>query len=170
MSISNNSYLLRWLDLSANQLLCNITNDWIPPFNLTGLLLSSCRVGPQFPRWLKTQESLQWLELFNASLEGTLPIWFWDMNLQFLDTLNLSHNALLGQLPKSWSFPTTYRIDLSFNNFSGSAPLVGNNSSVLDISNNDFSGSLPVYLNAIFLASENKINGTIPASICQTII
>ncbi|KAK7831135.1 receptor-like protein eix2 [Quercus suber] len=46
---------LWFLDLSLNSLALQLNKDWIPPFQLRVIYLSSCKLGPRFPSWLQTQ-------------------------------------------------------------------------------------------------------------------
>lgn len=43
------------LDSSSNSLTWNISPNWVPPFQLYKILLGSCKLGPQFPKWLQTR-------------------------------------------------------------------------------------------------------------------
>jgi EIX receptor 1/2 len=45
---------LYYLDLSCNSYTLNISFDWVPPFQLDLLYLTSCKLGPDFPNWIKT--------------------------------------------------------------------------------------------------------------------
>ncbi|XP_019703142.2 receptor-like protein EIX1 [Elaeis guineensis] len=49
---------LKYLDLSQNQLILNLTSDWIPPFQLQELYIGFCKLGPRFPAWLRMQKTL----------------------------------------------------------------------------------------------------------------
>ncbi|KAI4334649.1 hypothetical protein L6164_013367 [Bauhinia variegata] len=40
---------LKVLDMTSSTFLFNVSSDWIPPFQLTDLLLESCILGPEFP-------------------------------------------------------------------------------------------------------------------------
>ncbi|GKV45916.1 hypothetical protein SLEP1_g52941 [Rubroshorea leprosula] len=45
------------LGMSSNNLSINFSRDWIPPFQLKGIQLASCKLGPDFPSWLQTQKN-----------------------------------------------------------------------------------------------------------------
>uniref|UniRef100_A0A0D9VCD6 non-specific serine/threonine protein kinase n=1 Tax=Leersia perrieri TaxID=77586 RepID=A0A0D9VCD6_9ORYZ len=98
-----------------------------------------------------------------------------------LTRLNLSHNALSGDLPSNLisSMTTLLVLDVSFNNLDGFRPppssLITNNLQVLDISSNKFAGELlllssPIWNpyamgNLIALnASNNSFTGLMPAA------
>ncbi|XBJ21321.1 hypothetical protein VPH35_011995 [Triticum aestivum] len=68
---------LKSLDLSDNNLELNIDSHWVPPFNLHRASFSSCQLGPQFPKWLQLQGSINDLDISNTSLVGRIPDWFW---------------------------------------------------------------------------------------------
>lgn len=51
------------LYLYRNSLDIAIGHDWIPPFQLETIGLDSCKLGPSFPRWLRSQESIVDLNL-----------------------------------------------------------------------------------------------------------
>ncbi|RVW41708.1 LRR receptor-like serine/threonine-protein kinase EFR [Vitis vinifera] len=48
---------LSYLHLSSNSLTFNMSSEWVPPFQLYSLTLTSCQLGPRFPNWLRTQSS-----------------------------------------------------------------------------------------------------------------
>ncbi|CAI8611603.1 unnamed protein product [Vicia faba] len=88
---------LSYLDVSSNQL---TGANWIPPFQISFLLMSSCVLGPSLPPWLKSQNKIAYLDVSNASIFGFIPNWFWDISSR-LTFLNTSHNELEGWLPNS---------------------------------------------------------------------
>ena len=47
---------LYYLDLSSNSFTFNMSSEWVPPFQLSFLQLTSCPLGPRFPSWLRTQK------------------------------------------------------------------------------------------------------------------
>ncbi|XVE81934.1 hypothetical protein DITRI_Ditri15bG0106300 [Diplodiscus trichospermus] len=127
---------------SNNSLSLKSNPFWIPPFDLEILGLRSLDLGPNFPLWLHSQQSLTYLDISNSVITGSIPGWLWNLPFQF-QYFNLSHNQIQGQIP---NIPRTASvgsvIDLSFNQFSGQLPQVSSNMSFLDLSNNLFSGSL----------------------------
>ncbi|KAM5554710.1 hypothetical protein ABKV19_022894 [Rosa sericea] len=68
---------LRWLNLSYNSFVFNFDPGWVPPFQLSVISLASCKIGPNFPKWLRTQKSYFDLDISNAGISGILPSWFW---------------------------------------------------------------------------------------------
>ncbi|BBH07129.1 disease resistance family protein / LRR family protein [Prunus dulcis] len=84
-------------------LVFNISSDWIPPFKLRFLEIISCQLGPKFPTWLRNQTELTTVVLRSARISGTIPDWFWQLDLQ-LDELNFADNQLRGRVPNSLRF------------------------------------------------------------------
>ncbi|XP_072972710.1 uncharacterized protein, partial [Typha angustifolia] len=138
--------------LSSNSLIISVGHNWIPPFQLTTLALGSCRVGPQFPTWLRGQRQINKVDLSKTSITSTLPHWLWSLPLRLL---NLSYNNITGRLPaylKSTIIPLPHGLE------------------VLDLSNNSISGSLPKLLPTLIYylsLSNNLISGSIPSSLCE---
>ncbi|XP_075522085.1 receptor-like protein EIX1 isoform X2 [Primulina tabacum] len=126
------------LDLaSGNQLILEVNQDWVPPFQLNTIFLNSWNLGSQIPVWLQTQRNIGGLDLSNTGISGEIPTWFW--NLSTIDYLNLSHNELHGRLPDVMSPGWIY---LSSNKFSGPLPMITYGVKELDLSNNSFSGGI----------------------------
>ena len=129
------------LDLSYDSFTLNISFDWVPPFQLDLLYLTSCKLGPDFPNWIKTQRNLYLLDVSSNEISNTIPTWFWDtpFTLQFL---NLSSNQIKGRLPNisTNKFGSHTLLDLSSNRFEGPLPIISSNLTSLNLSKNKFSG------------------------------
>ncbi|CAA2980194.1 receptor 12 [Olea europaea subsp. europaea] len=160
---------LDYLDLSYNSLALKLSSDWIPPFQMRTLYLRFCKVGPDFPKWLQTQESLSVLDMSFASISDTLPTWFW--NLTSLSSLNLSYNHISGEIPGQSSSNVGFSspVDLSSNNFSGPIPIFLFRSIDIRLSRNMFSGSIShlCTMSTPFTAevldlSDNQLTGGLP--------
>ncbi|KAJ9693310.1 hypothetical protein PVL29_012176 [Vitis rotundifolia] len=164
---------LKTLSISRNSdLFLNVSSTWVPPFQIIGLNMHSCNLGPSFPTWLRSQKEVSWLDLSNASISGSIPKWFWNIsfNLQYLSLLD---NQITGTIPDSIGHNTPLRvIDFSRNNLTGSIPSTINNCSsliVLDLGNNNLSGKIPKSLGQLqWLESlhlnDNKLSGELPSS------
>ncbi|KAI9073545.1 hypothetical protein K1719_044493 [Acacia pycnantha] len=184
---------LESLSLSSNDLAFKISPDWIPPFQLVNLDLASCKLGPTFPNWLRTQKSISSLDISNAEISGTIPSWFWDFTFEHV---NLSQNQIVGGIQNFQAHNFIFRMDFSSNLFEGSIPssLLHNvtildlsmnkftdastflcpnetvmNLSLLDLSNNQLSGLLPdcwKYFDSLFFLNveNNSLFGKIPTS------
>ena len=90
-------------------LVLNVSSTWVPPFQITDLVIYSCNLGPSFPTWLRSQKELSWLSFSNASISGSIPKWFWNISLN-LQGLVLYGNQLQGQLPNSLKFSSGNRV------------------------------------------------------------
>ncbi|KAK9181895.1 hypothetical protein WN944_025036 [Citrus x changshan-huyou] len=140
----SNTSNLKVLHLDHNSFTLKFRHDWIPPFQLEYIYLSSCKMGRHFPKWLQTQTQIVSLEISNVEISDTTPDWFWDLSRNKLSFLNLSNNQIKGKLPDlSLSFDTYGPgIDISSNHFEGPIPPLPLNASLLNLSKNKFSGSI----------------------------
>ncbi|XP_061956817.1 receptor-like protein EIX2 isoform X1 [Populus nigra] len=162
---------LQNLDLSYNSLVLRFKSDWDPTFQLNTIRLSSCNLGPFFPRWLRTQRNAHLLDISSANISDKIPNWFWNL-LPTLAFLNLSHNLMRGTLPDLLSVDvvdgTFPGFDLSFNLFEGLLPAFPSTTSSLILSNNLFSGPISHICNITgeilsFLdLSNNLLSGQLP--------
>ncbi|XP_028056681.1 receptor-like protein EIX1 [Camellia sinensis] len=138
----SNTSSLKNLSFSSNTLTFNFSSDWVPPFQLDVIYLSSCKLGPHFPKWLQTQKNFSELDISSNGISDNVPTWFWDLS-PGLRLLNLSNNLIKGLLPDlSLKYQGYLDMDLSLNHFSGPIPLVPPNVTLLNLSKNNFSGSL----------------------------
>nr|GME07865.1 receptor-like protein EIX2 [Ipomoea batatas] len=179
------------LILSENFLTVNLGTHWIPPFQLRGLGLRSCELGPKFPNWLHTQTKLEDLDISNNEISDLIPQWFTNLsNLGYLSAsqnrirgklpnlplgLNLvdfSNNLLEGPIPKNYS--RAWILNLSKNKLSGTISVLCTNISKwfqrFDLSNNFFTGKIPECLgefNSFYTLNlaNNDFFGEIPLSI-----
>ncbi|XP_042404825.1 receptor-like protein EIX1 [Zingiber officinale] len=174
---------LKSLILRENsQITVSLDYDWVPPFQLEFIDLSSCIVGPRFPQWLRSQKSMIELSLSNTSIEDNVPSWFWNISFATFGFIDLSHNKLFGTLPSSLEGMT--RLDvlvLSYNKLEGLIPRWPPQILALDLSFNNFSAlpsKVSTQLNSSFyfnsfwrgfqlMSSNNQINGSIPSYICN---
>ncbi|CAK9152306.1 unnamed protein product [Ilex paraguariensis] len=163
---------LKFLFLSSNSFIFNVSSSWVPPFRVRNLDIGSCKLGPSFPAWLQSQKELNFLDISNASISDSIPRWFWDIASN-LSLVNVSLNQLEGQLPNPLNVVPYADIDFSSNLFEGVIPLPSDVIELLDLSNNRFSGPIPQNISEsmpylIFLSlSSNQLTGEIPTSIGQ---
>ncbi|MFQ6665787.1 hypothetical protein Gotur_032399, partial [Gossypium turneri] len=167
---------LELLDLSSTSLTLKFNTGWIPPFQLSQIKLCSCKLGPRFPDWLRTQmdfrSGLEYLDISASEISDSLPYWFWN-TVQRLKYLNMSFNQISGTFPNH--FIHISHLDLSSNNFSGPLPhfslqfgVIGRLGTI-NLSKNKFTGSVSPICNftgAVFLTlfdlSNNLFSGVVP--------
>ncbi|XP_074284146.1 receptor-like protein EIX2 [Silene latifolia] len=135
---------LRELYLSDNLgLVINMAADWISPVKLDIIRLRSCKLGPQFPKWLQLQTNFSEFDVSNTGIFDTIPISFRNSFSSNLQYLNMSSNQFYGMLPNlklptNFSNPLTI-IDLSSNLFEGVIPSSFANIWYLYLNDNRFS-------------------------------
>ncbi|OAY79421.1 putative LRR receptor-like serine/threonine-protein kinase, partial [Ananas comosus] len=139
---------LKWLDLADNSFNVQISHDWIPPFQLKALHLSSCNLGPKFPTWLQGQTQLEALGLSNNGIVDTLPNWLWNISSSLI-YVHISNNQIKGKLPLSLDHVMLQHLNLSSNQLEGPLPALPRTLSFMNLSNNLFTGSIP---NSTFLS------------------
>ncbi|XBJ21131.1 hypothetical protein VPH35_011834 [Triticum aestivum] len=122
---------LQGLHLYANSFTMGLNYDWVPPFRLQSLGLTSCRLGPEFPKWLKSQESISFLFMSDGGIADAMP-----------DCNNIS-----GTLPATIGQMKAVVLDLSSNQFTGLVQQLPQHIDFLDVSRNSLSGPLPLFLN-----------------------
>ena len=130
---------LKLLWIYETSLSFHVNSNWTPPFQLENLDVDSCKMGPKFPTWLKTQKSLSSLLLSNSGIVDTTPNWFWKW-ASSIEEIYLSNNQISGDL--SQVVLNNIILDLSSNCFSGWLPRLSSNVVVLNIANNSFSGQI----------------------------
>ncbi|XP_065034691.1 receptor-like protein EIX1 [Musa acuminata AAA Group] len=163
---------LKHLYLSSNSLALKVESNWLPPFRLESLWMNSCKLGPKFPSWLRSQINISEIDISNASIFDAMPNWFWSL-ISTAVFVFVSGNQISGHVPNLLQFNDLVDLDLSSNYFDGPLPYFSPRSALLDLSNNSFSGiiSPTIFMNMpnlIYLSfSENNLSGEIPFSICQ---
>ncbi|GKV39664.1 hypothetical protein SLEP1_g47402 [Rubroshorea leprosula] len=165
---------LQSLDMSFNPLSFNFSRDWIPPFQLYFIGLRSCKLGPKFPNWLKTQKDFSSLDISGNQISDSIPKWFWNVS-STADELNLSSNQIYGIVPDlSTNFANSLglRIDLSKNKLQGSLPVFPADVSSINLSKNRFFGSISYLCTVtrrklqLLDVSYNQLSGKLPG--CMT--
>ncbi|KAL3733435.1 hypothetical protein ACJRO7_022888 [Eucalyptus globulus] len=158
------------------------------------LQLISCNLT-KFPHFLNSLKRLTQLDLSSNRISGEIPMWFWGISRDTLETLDLSNNLLEGGIQLlHWkklssiyltnnSFhgplpilpPSTYSFDASNNGFTGEIPsLICQVSSLLylELSNNNFSRNMPLCFGNLtnlqsLNLSNNKLQGPLPHSLVK---
>ncbi|KAF8021063.1 hypothetical protein BT93_G1474 [Corymbia citriodora subsp. variegata] len=175
LHFANLTNLIR-LSLKSNELIINVSTSWVPPFQIDYIDLSSCKVGPHFPNWLRTQRNIFLLSMSNASISSKVPHWLPDVLLN-VGLLDLSSNMLRGNIFRiiGKRMPQSRVVSHSANNLSGVIPssrCLLRNLQILDLSKNQLSGRLPrclgTSLNSLRWISlgNNRLNGHIPSNLC----
>nr|GMD30736.1 receptor-like protein EIX2 [Ipomoea batatas] len=173
---------LEFLSLSVNRFKLNFSTQWIPPFQLSNILLSSCNLGPKFPKWLQTQANLEFLDISNSGISDFIPHWI--SNFTYLWGLNISQNFLqvfqeiFRNVWGQYAGNDLRSVNLANNKFSGEIPSsisYLNQISSLHLRNNSLFGELPLSLkNCTSLRSldvgENELSGGIPEWIGESLI
>ncbi|XP_040967067.1 receptor-like protein EIX2 [Gossypium hirsutum] len=165
---SNFTYL-RELDLSYTYSTLKFNSGWIPPFKLIQIRLCSCKLGPRFPDWIRTQTDVEILDISASGISDSLPYGFWDSFLG-LTYINMSFNQINGTFPNN-SIHISH-LNLSSNNFSGLLPhfsLDSMNMRTINLSKNKFTGPISPICSITgegFLAwldlSNNLFSGVVP--------
>ncbi|RHN42796.1 putative non-specific serine/threonine protein kinase [Medicago truncatula] len=160
---------LKVLDLSFNHVTLNMSENWVPPFQLEIIGLANCHLGHQFPQWIQTQKNFSHIDISNTSVGDTVPNWFWDLSPN-VEYMNLSCNELKRcrqDFSEKFKLKT---LDLSKNNFSSPLPRLPPYLRNLDLSNNLFYGKISHvceilgFSNSLetFDLSFNDLSGVIP--------
>ncbi|GJU22445.1 leucine-rich repeat protein [Tanacetum coccineum] len=156
---------LVYLDLSYNSLVLEIDSNWSPTFSLDTISLSSCKLGPTFPVWIRTQNNFSIIDISDAQIDDFVPNWFWEQLTPTFRYLNLSSNQLHGSVP-DLMYGEQPLIDLSNNIFSGPVPLFPYQTYTLFLQTNMFSGSVSFLWNLTSIGnldlSNNQLTGELP--------
>ncbi|XP_078176151.1 uncharacterized protein LOC144569577 isoform X2 [Carex rostrata] len=152
---------LKVLYLHENNITILVDSDWTPSFQLNTIWLSSCKLGPKFPSWLRRQVEIKDLSLIDTGIDDSIPNWLW--SLYSLSRLYLSQNLLRGKLPASLVHMTKLMdMDLSNNRLEGKLPFLPTSLEYLFLSNNSFSGQLrknrrSPYKNKLIVSNNNTV-------------
>ncbi|KAF3434344.1 hypothetical protein FNV43_RR25447 [Rhamnella rubrinervis] len=158
---------LSYLSLSYNNLSLSFNdfdNYTLP--NLEILELSSCNIS-EFPYFLRASEYLLRLDLSRNKIQGNIPKWLWNVGVDTLGYLNLSHNLLTGHVPERLPWKNLYTLDLRSNLIQGHLPIPQPSTSIYFISSNQLFGQIPSSICAlpsieVLDLSNNTLNGSIP--------
>ncbi|XP_039690579.1 receptor-like protein EIX1 [Medicago truncatula] len=150
---------LRILNLASNnwrntleyQIADEVSDDWVPPFQLQELDLSYCNMDSRFPNWLQKQNNLSFMYLSNVGSLPPTPSWFWG-KLQTLVSMTISNNNLTGRIPNLEINLTNYpEIDLSSNQLEGAIPSFLLQTAALHLSNSKISDLASFYAKKVSL-------------------
>ncbi|KAF3434328.1 hypothetical protein FNV43_RR25431 [Rhamnella rubrinervis] len=158
---------LKLLGLSYNNFSLSFKNFENYTFpNLVSLELSSCNIS-EFPYFLRASENLYHLDLSQNKIQGNIPKWLWNVGVDTLQYLNLSHNLLTSYVPEQFPWKYLYTLDLRSNSIRGHLPMPQQYTRYYSISNNQLFGEIPSLICAltyikILDLSNNALNGSIP--------
>ncbi|XP_076884908.1 receptor-like protein EIX2 [Bidens hawaiensis] len=112
--------------------------------NVEQIDLSSCKLGPRFPKWIQSMKNLSSIDLSNNGISDKIPEEFWKTWPSRLRYLNISFNNITGMVIDMLSNfdPHWSIIALSSNNFYGHIPNVPSSLEMLDLSKNKLSGEI----------------------------
>ncbi|KAK7860997.1 receptor-like protein eix2 [Quercus suber] len=105
--------------------------------------MSFCKIGPNFPEWLKTQRFLEVLLMSMSGILDKAPSWFWNWTSN-VDTIDLSSNNIEGDV--SDILLNSRILNLKYNHLKGQLPHLSANVKMLNIANNSFSRSISTFL------------------------
>ncbi|CAH1452727.1 unnamed protein product [Lactuca virosa] len=168
------SLTLQGLFAGHNRFIGTLSNEILTFKNLSILDMSSCSLGPRFPKWIQKIKNLTYIDIANNGISDTIPLGFWDMFPSQLTYLNLSSNNISGNAPDlSSNFNNNSRIDLSSNRFYGSITNISSTVTSLNLSRNKFYGGIsflcqivPGFLVVLDL-SHNFLSGQLPDCLCH---
>ena len=163
---------LIWLSLSQNQLSLhfrepNASRATFPKFQC--LILSSCNLS-KFPAdFLRNQDELEFLDLSENNLRGTVPEWMLNVGKASLEVISLGNNFLtgFGQQPILLSWTRLAILDPSSNLLQGSLPIPATSTLQYYVSNNSMTGNVPeLFCNLSSLQvldlAYNNLSGSLP--------
>ncbi|CAH9052158.1 unnamed protein product [Cuscuta epithymum] len=160
---------LTYLDLSSNNFTFNVSSAWLPPFQLQYIYLSSCKLGPEFPNWLRTQANYTELDISNNAISDSIPSWFWNTPITRFLRINLSNNGIKGIIAiGAQALIRGGILDMRFNQLEGVIPPSFFNMAVLHLSQNKFTGlnslcDIEAHAGVELLdMSYNQLSGTLP--------
>ncbi|WZZ69000.1 hypothetical protein YC2023_080370 [Brassica napus] len=179
-SLSNLSKLkVLKLYSKSNSLQLYLETSWKPKFELSVIVLRSCKLK-KVPHFLLHQKELRQVDLSDNQISENFPSWLLANNTKLelpesahsLLFLDVSVNDFNHNFPENigWILPSLRYVNLANNGFQGNLPSsLGNMKKIqfLDISHNKFHGKLPksfiegCYSLRILKMTHNKLSGEV---------
>ncbi|GAA0145664.1 transmembrane signal receptor [Lithospermum erythrorhizon] len=144
----------------VNELMFNVTVDWIPPFRLIYLSINNCHVGP---KWILEQSKLKSLTLRNVGISDIFPAnWISMLISRGLYHLvsqkpdhgkaSTKHTRLLLVESRCWREYATWKTSEKATSKRGDNPSLH----ILDLADNNLSGRVPKCISKL----ESLVNGS----------
>ncbi|VYS62580.1 unnamed protein product [Arabidopsis thaliana] len=165
LSIFSPLLSLGYLDLSGINL--KISSTVSLPSPIYALVLSSCNIS-EFPKFLRNQTRVLYLDISANQIEGQVPEWLWSLpQLLYVNISQNSFNGFEGPADVIQGGRELNMLDISSNIFQDPFPLLPNSTELLFSSNNQFSGEIPraiceLHNLLILVLSNNNFSGSIP--------
>ncbi|KAI3769481.1 hypothetical protein L6452_00584 [Arctium lappa] len=144
----------------------NYTNGTLP--ELRNLDLSSCNLK-EFPAFLRFQHKMRILFLYNNKLDGLIPEWSWNKNLETLEMIDLSFNFITGFQQHQHFLPWVRLkyFSIAANQLQGRLPIPPKTMVYYDVSYNTLEGEIPPLICEVkslqlLDLSSNNISGNLP--------
>ncbi|XP_062099611.1 receptor-like protein 7 [Humulus lupulus] len=162
---------LRRLQLSGNKLWLrtetNNSNATVSKFEV--LHLGSCNLS-NFPSFLRYQQKLKIIDLWENQISGKIPKWLWNTSRESLGKADFSRNSLTGfdqTPPVVLPWVRLVSLDLSQNALKGSLPIPPASIIQYDLSDNELSGEISQSLGnksslQLVDLSNNNLSGVLP--------
>ncbi|KAF8023921.1 hypothetical protein BT93_F1195 [Corymbia citriodora subsp. variegata] len=133
---------------------------------LEELLLPFCNLT-KFPYFLHSLKRLRVLDLSLNRISGEIPIWFWGISHDTLETLVLSSNLLEGAM-QLFHWKKLSHIYLGNNSFQGPLPILPLSTFTFSAFDNHFTGEVPSLICQfsslqVLLLSNNNLSGNMPS-------
>ncbi|KAH0942422.1 hypothetical protein HID58_002059 [Brassica napus] len=164
MSLFSHFESLYLLSLSRNTVKFSSTLHMVSPIG--SLALASCNIS-EFPKFLRTQTSLFYLDISQNQIKGQVPEWLW--SLPGLEYVDFSRNSFTGFDGPAGVFQKKeiYLLDISSNAFKNPFPLLPKSITFLSASDNQFSGEILKTICQLdsletLVLSNNNFSGSIP--------
>jgi hypothetical protein len=167
---------LLFFDISSNFIHGNLSvfnnTPWIEYANFSYNLFTGT-----IPENFVDPENVEFIELIyfsNNFLTGTIPSFFWKLS-RTLQYLNVFNNSLTGTLPKEVGLlNNSIYLNFGDNKFHGTIPASLNNITTIKqlfLCNNQFTSSIPINISGleVLWTDHNYLSGTIPSDFCNMV-
>jgi hypothetical protein len=167
---------LLFFDISSNFIQGNLSvfnnTPWIEYANFSYNLFTGT-----IPENFLDPENVEFIELIyfsNNFITGTVPSVFWELS-RTLQYFNVFNNSLTGTLPKEVGLlNNSVYLNFGDNKFHGTIPASLNNITTIKqlfLCNNQFTSSIPINITGleVLWTDHNYLSGTIPSNFCNMV-